>query len=137
MVLRRKSRVVILIGCGAVVASIAFGIMTDCQQEELRPEAPMRICIATAHPSLPGHFPGNPLVAGALLLAEIEERLASAGQRIVAIRRARFMRPVHPGDVVEVECRAGSNGEQRFECRVGDEIVVRGSFNVGEGANER
>ena len=108
--------------------------MTDSLQEEPRPEAPMRIRINTGHPSLPGQFPGNPLVAGALLLAEIEEQLATAGHRIVSIRRARFMQMVRPGDVVEVECRLGSNGEQRFECRVGDETVVRGSFNVGEGS---
>jgi 3-hydroxyacyl-[acyl-carrier-protein] dehydratase len=130
VVLRRKSRVLLVIGCGVIAASIAFTIMTDPSQQEPRPAAPMRIRIATAHPSLPGHVPGNPVVPGALLLAEIEERLATAGLQIVAVRRARFMQRVRPGDVVEVECRVGSSGERRFECRVGDEVVVRGSLEV-------
>ena len=110
--------------------------MTDPSQTGPRLDVPMRIRIDATHPSFAGHFPGNPVVAGALLLAEIDDRLVAAGLRIVAIRRARFMGIVRPDDVVEVGCRTGAAGELRFECRVGDEIVVRGSFNVAGETHE-
>lgn len=90
----------------------------------------MQIRIAAAHPSLHGHFPGNPVVPGALLLAELEERLASAGIRVVAVRRARFMQMLRPTEAADVSCRMGSNGELRFDCRVGDRVIARGSFAV-------
>ena len=96
-----------------------------------------RICIDASHPSLPGHFPGEPIVPGALLLAEIEERLGETGVRVAGMRRVRFSEPVRPGDAVEVTCRAGAAGEQRFDCRIGGELVVRGSLEIAERADER
>ena len=97
----------------------------------------LRICIDASHPALAGHFPGNPIVPAALLLAEIDEWLANAGVRVIGVRRVRFAAPVRPGDVVEIECRAGADGEQRFDARVGDAVVARGSLAVREDAHER
>lgn len=68
-----------------------------------------QIVFAEGHPAFAGHFPGNPIVPGVLLLAEAIERLGpDAGgplgcSRIVS---AKFLRPVRPGEVVDVELRS-------------------------------
>ncbi len=67
---------------------------------------------------------------GALLLSIITARLAAVGVSIAGIRKARFMQPIRPADQVVVDCRPGANGQLRFECRVTNVIVARGSFVV-------
>jgi 3-hydroxyacyl-[acyl-carrier-protein] dehydratase len=78
----------------------------------------MTVCIPAGHPSLPGHFPGRPIVPGVVLLDAIFAELGVAPH---ALRSVRFMRPVRPGDVVAVSLDGG-----RFAGRVADEIVVQG-----------
>lgn len=47
------------------------------------------------HPSLAGHFPGNPVVPGAVVLDEAVAGLQrSNGARVVEIRRAKFHSPL-------------------------------------------
>jgi len=83
---------------------------------------------------LGGHFPGNPIVPGALLLAELAASLAHAGVAIKGVRKVRFTQPIRPADHVVVEYRPGADEHLRFECRVGDTVVARGSFVVVPGA---
>lgn len=83
------------------------------------------ICIAGHHPAIDGHFPGRPVVPGALLLGEIVTRLSVSGLKITGLRKVRFSLPVRPADIVDVECRAQA-GQYRFACRVAGETVARG-----------
>ena len=51
--------------------------------------------IGADHPSLPGHFPGEPIVPGAVLLDHAIEHIESATQRrVTAIAAAKFNLPV-------------------------------------------
>ena len=56
-----------------------------------------------SHPMFAGHFPGNPLVPGAYLLAIVIEdararlRERSAPHEPVGIRAVKFLQPVRPG----------------------------------------
>jgi 3-hydroxyacyl-[acyl-carrier-protein] dehydratase len=67
-------------------------------------------------PHLQGHFPGNPLMPGVLLveaMAQTAGLLLSEGSSAVLaqIRDARFRRPVLPGDQVRIEAeRLGGLG---------------------------
>ena len=45
---------------------------------------------------LEGHFPGNPIVPGAYLLALAEACLSDAGWRIASVRRVKFRAPLRP-----------------------------------------
>ena len=73
--------------------------------------------IGAEHPSLPGHFPGAPVMPGVLVvealaqvgavlaLREIEDR----DQKLVlftGIKEVRFRRPVVPGDTLVLEVTA-------------------------------
>jgi 3-hydroxyacyl-[acyl-carrier-protein] dehydratase len=68
-----------------------------------------QIVFAQDHPAFAGHFPGTPIVPGVLLLAEALARLgvsAAAPLQCSRILSAKFLRPVHPGEIVDVELRA-------------------------------
>lgn len=54
-----------------------------------------------------GHFPGDPLVPGAHLLALM---VAAAGVTTPRIARCAFRRPVRPGGAVEIVARRDGGG---------------------------
>lgn len=87
--------------------------------------------IAPDHPACAGHFPGNPIVPGAWLLAEaVREIVAAAGHdpaAAIAVKSAKFFRPVRPGDSVEIEY-AVSADEIRFQCAVAGARVLTGTM---------
>lgn len=65
---------------------------------------------------LDGHFPGNPIVPGAVLLGFLADRLAAAGVVIEGVQRMKFMRPLDPGTPFEVTVSpkgAGARAEFR------------------------
>jgi 3-hydroxymyristoyl/3-hydroxydecanoyl-(acyl carrier protein) dehydratase len=111
-----------------VVPDCDCSIRPFSHKQDIQTNTRFEICIDAAHPALSGHFPGNPIVPGALLLAEIGARLTVAGVIITGIRKARFTQSVRPMDHVQVDCRPDTNGQLRFECRVADTVVARGSF---------
>jgi 3-hydroxymyristoyl/3-hydroxydecanoyl-(acyl carrier protein) dehydratase len=54
--------------------------------------------IGADHPSLPGHFPGDPIVPAAVFLDHaIEFIQTQAKRRVTAISAAKFNQPVLPG----------------------------------------
>ncbi len=60
----------------------------------------------SAHPALPGHFPGHPVVPGALLLDHAIERLeAWAGATVTAVKDTRFPLAVRPGDALRLHAQ--------------------------------
>lgn len=69
------------------------------------------LIIDPAHPSLAGHFPGDPIVPGAILLdhaiAHIERVL---GRRVATISVAKFLAPVRPEQTVVCDLRYGESG---------------------------
>lgn len=80
--------------------------------------------IAPDHPSLPGHFPGRPVVPGVLLLDEVIAAIAPHRSGTVsAMPSVKFLRPVLPGEDVEV-----SFDPERvaFTCTVGGVTVASG-----------
>lgn len=90
---------------------------------------PFRVPIE--HPSLPGHFPGAPLVPGVVMLEAVAGALrAWRGERLARIAEAKFVAPLLPGEDVEIRL-SESAGRLRFEIRRGEELLARG---VIEGA---
>ena len=61
---------------------------------------------AADHPAARGHFPGNPIIPGAVLLSEALRAVGAAvGNDLSSCRvsSAKFPSPSRPGDRVEVE----------------------------------
>jgi 3-hydroxymyristoyl/3-hydroxydecanoyl-(acyl carrier protein) dehydratase len=71
------------------------------------------------HASAPGHFPGNPIIPGALLLSEVVGAIeADLGQALhpFQIKAAKFLHPVRPGDSVLIEFTRHDGEKIRFSC---------------------
>lgn len=79
-----------------------------------------RVDVPREHPAFPGHFPGQPLLPGVVLLGEVLELLLreapealGAQPRISAVK---FLAPVRPGASLEI--RWSVPGEQRLRFEV-------------------
>lgn len=84
-----------------------------------------------SHPALPGHFPGFPVVPGALLLDECVARIAAwSGAEVAAVREARFPGAARPEQRLALHAvRTGASA--RFALAVsGDEpgLVAAGTL---------
>jgi 3-hydroxymyristoyl/3-hydroxydecanoyl-(acyl carrier protein) dehydratase len=83
------------------------------------------------HPAAQGHFPGNPMIPGALLLsAVLQEISAGLGVDLAScrVRSAKFLAPVRPGDHFSIEYSRSGGGAVRFDCRIGGRTVLRGEL---------
>ncbi|GAB2963848.1 hypothetical protein [Saccharothrix stipae] len=59
------------------------------------------VYVDPADPVFAGHYPGFPIMPGLFVLDHV--RAALPGHRVVALDRAKFLRPVFPGDTLTVE----------------------------------
>jgi 3-hydroxyacyl-[acyl-carrier-protein] dehydratase len=87
--------------------------------------------LAAGHPTAAGHFPGNPIIPGALLLAEVLRCIEQAeGARYVScnVKSAKFLHPARPGDLVEIEYSRSATGTIEFRCAVGGTKVLSGGI---------
>jgi 3-hydroxymyristoyl/3-hydroxydecanoyl-(acyl carrier protein) dehydratase len=90
-------------------------------------------CIDAAHPALPGHFPGRPLVPGVVLLEQVALALrAWRQQRLARVLEAKFIAPLLPAQSAQVCLTAIAGGMRvHFVIQRDSMVLVRG---VVEGA---
>jgi 3-hydroxymyristoyl/3-hydroxydecanoyl-(acyl carrier protein) dehydratase len=70
-----------------------------------------RFSIPSTHPALPGHFPGHPVVPGALLLDHVLTGVSAALKRpVTVLQKVKFVVPLLPDESVTVACE--STGDQ-------------------------
>ena len=101
-------------------------------------------CVTFNEPFFQGHFPGNPVMPGVLII----EALAQTGAVLMSkslnvdvegktimfmsVDEARFRQPVRPGDVlrmqVEVVKHRGDIFKFKGRARVGDKLVAEAGF---------
>lgn len=91
-------------------------------------------CIPAAHPALPGHFPGRPLVPGVMELEQVALALrAWRGQRLARVLDAKFVRPLLPAQGAQVQLRAADAASLRVQFEITHDGMVLARGNV-EGA---
>jgi 3-hydroxymyristoyl/3-hydroxydecanoyl-(acyl carrier protein) dehydratase len=94
------------------------------------------LCIDPGHPALPGHFPGDPLVPGVIMLEQVALAVrAWRGQRLTRVLEAKFMAPLLPAQTAVLQLTEAVPGESslaspqariRFEIRRDDDLLARG-----------
>ena len=90
--------------------------------------------IRANHPSLPGHFPGAPLVPGVVILDEVIATLIEWRQdsQLTGIRLVKFLAPLQPEQAFTISFSATNerSTEINFCCRARDRVIVEGRLEV-------
>ena len=88
-----------------------------------------RFVVPAHHPSLPGHFPGQPIVPGVVLLDHVLDLVLGPQGRATALRGVRFTAVVRPDETIEVMA-AARTGRIGFAASRDGEPVLRGTVEV-------
>ena len=90
-------------------------------------------------PTAAGHFPGDPIIPGALLLDHVLRAIGRQAPMTMPleIQAAKFRRPVRPGDEITIRWRPQPSGAVMFECWVAgraemapEEMALSGSVKA-------
>jgi 3-hydroxymyristoyl/3-hydroxydecanoyl-(acyl carrier protein) dehydratase len=84
---------------------------------------------APDHATRAGHFPGNPIIPGALLLDRMLHAIGQSAAIGQDVKVAKFLRPVRPGDAVTFRWRQTPKRDIAFECRLAGsgEVALTGT----------
>lgn len=92
-----------------------------------------KIVIDPSHPVFAGHFPGRPIVPGAMLLDRAQQLIELAeGVSLGGLAQAKFLSIAQPGDDLMLDYDA-SNGAVRFTICCGERVVANGRFQLKSG----
>src|SRR5947207_15336496 len=86
--------------------------------------------IGADHPSLPGHFPGEPIVPGVVILDEIAAALHEcyADSRLAGIRAVKFLAPLKPDQkfMIVLSTTEEKSDEIAFSCTSNNHVIAKG-----------
>lgn len=90
----------------------------------------MQFTIPFDHPSLPGHFPGRPVVPGVLVIDRVLDAIeAESGVAVGALRlpQVKFMQPLLPGQTATVSLE-GTAPKWRFRVHHSERLIASGDI---------
>lgn len=96
------------------------------------------IIVPADHPALAGHFPGNPIVPGVVLLDAVLDAIQSRRPcTLLAMPAVKFLQPVQPRERIELRVEITADQEAlraRFQGRRQQSCVFEGTFVLSAGA---
>ena len=90
------------------------------------------LALAADHPAYEGHFPGEPVLPGAVLLDAVIgalEAAAGGAARTWQVSVVKFLGAVRPGEPLELEHEALESGAVRFRVTSGARTVATGMLS--------
>ena len=88
--------------------------------------------VSSDHPSLVGHFPGNPIIPGVVILENTARGFeeSTLGLRITVFKAVKFLAPLRPDISSNIEYRDTGCGTVKFTVRSDTELIASGTFIV-------
>ena len=94
--------------------------------------------ITKEHPAIAGHFPGNPIVPGVLILDEVLQaaRQWRGSICLKCVESVKFISPLKPGHAFSIELHEDGDSHIDFECRLNGTRLATGRLAVERDADE-
>lgn len=99
---------------------------------------PAPFVIGPDHPSLPGHFPGRPVVPGVLLLDRVLTLLEARHPELAGcplrLPQVKFLQPLLPGEAAAIELQpVVTGGSPRWRFRILRDALVLATGEIATG----
>ena len=97
------------------------------------------LVIEPDHPAFPGHFPGQPLIPGVVLLERVLELAREAldpAAVLAGVPVAKFLMPLRPGGILMIGLEPVSVEQLRFVCRSDAGLAAHGTFRLARPVSE-
>ena len=87
----------------------------------------MQFVVPSDHPSLPGHFPGRPVVPGVVVLDRVIDAIEARHGPVGALRlpQVKFVQPLLPGEAAEIALE-GEAPRWRFRVTRQGDVIASG-----------
>ena len=87
--------------------------------------------ISGAHPALAGHFPGNPIVPGVVILGRVCRAVAEAhGAAVAAVPLVKFHAPLRPAEPFDIGLEPAGEGAVGFRVVRGETLIATGTVRI-------
>lgn len=91
------------------------------------------VIISAQHPAIPGHFPGQPIVPGVVILAQVRQYCAERYPELTisGVKKLKFLRLLKPDCSFRVQLSEPKNNGIRFSClTAADEVLAEGHLSL-------
>ena len=90
--------------------------------------SPAQFSIPFEHPALPGHFPGQPVVPGVVILEAVQTAIEHEAGALAATRwpQVKFLQPLLPGEDARIELEPAGSGRWRFRVLRDAAVIATG-----------
>jgi 3-hydroxymyristoyl/3-hydroxydecanoyl-(acyl carrier protein) dehydratase len=93
----------------------------------------MRYTIPLDHPAFAGHFPGNPILPGVVLLDLALQAIADGNHIVLnqcTLNSVKFIHPALPGDVLTITHKHTDSGAIHFAINTASHQIASGSITL-------
>lgn len=88
--------------------------------------------ITADHPCLSGHFPGNPIVPGVVLLEQVIDAIQQVHpeMRVSGFTAVKFVSVLLPGEAFSIQLESVRNHSLKFRCIIDDRVIANGQARL-------